>query len=306
MDWGEHFEKNFELLRKNKKLLLPLFLSHLAVLLILLSYFHFTGLSVVYSDIAKIQRAYLQFLVNTATGQPLQFELGIEASSADVYSKIFEYLVSPQGILILALVLMISLIIFVYSYCISYSMITATIKNRKDNFFEAVKNSNKVFLKVFAIKIFQKLVYLILVILMLLPTQLIWFASRKITWTVFLIVLPFAIIALFYFSLRMMIVYPSAIAGRRRFFGSVRESFSLTGRAGNHAMYLFSIIVGILFIRVLLLQPIVDLLVGIYASDSVYFIFFSAVLLAVYIFLQSAILIFKEMFTFPAYEEFKK
>lgn len=303
MDWGEHFEKNFELVKKNKSLLLPFFLSHALILLILLTYFHFTGLSIIYSDVAKIQRAYFSFLVNSITGQSSQFELNVETSSADVYLKIFESILSNGGLLVLALVLIVVAIILVYSHAISLAMISATVRNKRRSFLELIKNSNKLFFRVAGLKIIQKLTYDLLFVLMLLPTQLLWITTKQITWIVFFVVLPFAMLALLYFGLRFMLVYPSASLGNHGVFKSLKASFSLTSKGGNHAVALFSIMLGFLLIRILLLQPIVDLIVGIYASDSTYFIVFSFVLLLIYIFLESVIIIFKELFTFPAYEE---
>ena len=305
MDWGEHFEKNFELIKRNKRLLLPFFLSHALILLIMLTYFHFTGLSIIYSDVAKIQRAYVSFLINSITGQSSQFELNIETSSAEVYSKIIDGVFSNGGLIMLFLVLLIIAIVLIYFHSLSLAMISSTVQNRKRKFGELLKITNKLFFKVAGLKIVQKLIYEILFIVMLLPTQLLWVTTKQITWIVFFIVLPFALFAMLYFGLRLMLVYPAASLRNLGVFQSIKESFKLTSKGGNHATYLFSIILGFLLIKILLLQPIIDLIVGIYASESTVFIVFSFLLLAVYVFLESLVIIFKELFTFPAYEEFE-
>ena len=206
MDWGEHFEKNFEIIKRNKKLLLPFFLSHALILIILLAYFQFTGLSIIYSDVAKIQRAYVSFFVNSITGQSSQFELNVETSAAEVYSKIFDSIFSNGGLLALALVLLIVAIILVYSHAVSLAMISATVRNRKRSFYELLKSSNKLFFRVAGLKIVQKLTYELLFVLMLLPTQLLWITTKQITWIVFSAVLPLALLAMLYFGLRFMLV----------------------------------------------------------------------------------------------------
>jgi len=322
VDFRKIFEYSFNLIKNDKKIILPIFLLVLIPFIITVIFLFASGtypllreINVAYQDFGAQKVDFLtdkenikdenytleliSYLSKGSGSSPYNDQFGDYLTQQGFEYKRFLELLTPNNIAIGIFSLILIIISSIYFSVMSYTMISLRIlKNTSD----LISTTNSFILKFISVKI-------LLIIIFWAPLLLILagFLSPKYAIFMVVILVILYIIFLIFMSFKLFFTLPSMFLENLSSTKSIKNSYTITKGRILQVFFILVIIMGIgIFINSFIGKPFFNIVGSFLYGVGIINIFINFLLFLLFLVLDVTVITFQRIFIFYAYIDFKK
>lgn len=327
MEIAKDFTTSFNELKRHKIIIVPTLLSLIAPLVLILVFFHASGLYNASADLLKLARQYDEekekfiFENPDLSNKEYATELINYLGQTDEYKKGFSgyleqkgydwnrlfSLINAKNIVLLAIFILAILVVSFYLSCASFALITLNIKNKELSLSNTLELTSRFLLSLLSLRVLSFLIIGIPILLGILIAVLFFFVNALLGGIFTFLLIVGAIAYIIFIALRLFFATPIMFIEEKKAADSIKTSYNITKHHLRQVLIIFAVIYGItLFINSFVGGPLYDSLVGLLAAGNV--LKFAVILLVVMLFLvlEAFMLAFENMFFFYSYIDFKR
>ena len=332
-DIKKEFSDSLDLLKKNKRIVIPVLLSIILPVIFLYLFLSMSGLlplikelTSVSAEFEKQKLGYLTTKENVGrenyTLEAINY-LGRESSSSEYNKQLGQYIIqkgfdwgrvmallNARNIALLMIFLIISFITSLYLSSMYYAAITLAIKKEDIRADNLLRKTNAFVLRLFSFKIIWLGIALapVVVIGFFIWLSAVFFSFNK----MFLVLSSILLFLLFlayiiYASMKIFFAIPSIYIEEENAFSSIRRSFGMTKGRLKEVVLVFLIIYIINYaIGMFMTRPLIDSYLNFLFREGAAIKTISFILVIIFLALESVALAFTHIFRFYAYLDFKQ
>lgn len=334
VDIKKDFGDSFNLLLRQKKIIIPMFLAVTIPMILIFLFLNLSGLSPLLKELmfisAEFDKQKTDYLLNTQNVGKENYTwdlfnyLGKDSRSSNYDDQLAVYLgrrgydwsrylrlVNIKNIILIVLFIIIGGFCSFYFSCMSYVLIALTFKKKafkkdKIDTSNLIKLTNKFLLKFFSLKLLSMLIF-ISPLLITIPLIIFLFFLNKVLGLLSILLSIFLFLAyLIFMNLRLIFVEPPIFLEEKSPVESIKHSFNLTKGHLKKVLIVWLMIVGIsIFINSFIGKPFYDTYFNILFESSIIRILINFMLFASFLVLESFVFTFKNIFLFYTYIDFR-
>lgn len=332
VDIKKDFGSSINLLKKNKKIVLPVLLSVITPLLLLYLFLSLSGLLPLLKELISIDKQFDKQKVEYLTakenigGKNYTMELvnylGKSSEKSTYNSDFAAYLkqkgydwgrflelLNKRNVIMLVIFLLASFIISLYLSSMYFAAITIAIKKEEMSIRNMLRKANSFILRLFSLKIIW---WALLIAPLIICGLLIWLFLALSLSKVLLVLFVVAFILLFfayiiYLSIKLFFVVPSLYIEKKGAFASIRHSFSMTkGRLKYVALVFLFVYCINYFIGTFMGQPLFEAYINFILGTGIVSRSINFMMVIIFLAIDSVAFAFTHIFRFCAYLDFKQ
>ena len=324
VDIKKIFEDSFNLLNKQRKLIIPFFLATAIPLALIFLFVQFSGLSPLLRELAaaegEFQEQKVDYLLDKENlrDENYTFELlgylGKDRANSPYHDQFSDYLAekgfdysgfiplfnAKNGIM-LGIFILLGIVGTIYFSVMSYTVISpATAKKKAMNAAEA---ANKLVFRFILVRILLAIIFIAPLIILGIAAYL-WgsFAAFAVFMALIVLYMAYLIFA----GIKLLFTLPIMFIEDRGAFASLKQSFTSTKGRFKQVFFIGFVIWGIgIFINSFVAQPLYDIFYNFIFGPNFLKIFANFIFLLLFLALESIVMTFQRIFLFNAYLDYK-
>lgn len=333
VDIKKDFGDSINLLKKNKKIVLPILLSLIITLFLIYLFLSLSGLLPLLKELISLDKEFEKQKMEYLTAKEnigrenytmeLVSYLGKSSEKSKYNSDFaaylkqrgydwgrFKVLLNMKNITLLALFLLVSFIISLYLSSMYFAAIAIAIKKEEMSIGNMLRKANSFVLRLLSLKIIMWALVIAPLIICSLNMGL--FAALSPQNKALLILLVVLFILLFvayiiYLSIKLFFAVPSIYIEKEGAFASIKRSFSMTKNNLKYVVLVFLLVYCInYFIGTFMSQPLFETYINFILGSGIITKSVNFLLVILFLAIESVALAFTHIFRFYAYLDFKK